>query len=492
MPEVPEAGILSPMTLDLSSLNPPQLDAVMATEGPLLVIAGAGTGKTKTLTYRIAHIIDQGLAKPWEILAITFTNKAAGEMRERLIRLAGDAGNEVWCSTFHSMCVKFLRRDADRLGYKKNFTIYDDGDSKRLMRRVLKDLGIDEKEVNPKAALSIISKAKNSLTDIETALGSGGSSDSGGDFGEGIIRVAEAYQSSLKASNAMDFDDLLVAAWTLLSQHADVREHYQRKFRYLSTDEFQDTNIAQLELVKLLSGRYRNVMVVGDDAQSIYGWRQADIRNILEFERHWPEAVTIKLEQNYRSTGHIVEATNSLIGHNETGRKKKLFTIASKGDRIAGILVENDRDEAWAVAREIGRLRGEGYGLGDFAVFYRTHAQSRPIEDAFLKSGTPYKIVGGTRYFDRAEVRDVTAYLKALVNPADAVSLRRIVNVPKRGVGDASMEKLESWGRGQGLVLWDALREAAWGRSPLPARAANAVGSFVATMESLQSLDGDV
>lgn len=482
----------SPMTLDLTSLNPAQRDAVETTEGPLLVLAGAGSGKTRVLTHRIAHLVGDLGVTPHEILAITFTNKAAAEMRERLGKLLGELGVRIhprstWVLTFHAMCVRMLRADAERIGFTSNFTIYDDDDAKRLVRDVMAELDINDKTYPLNGIRHRISAAKNDLVgpvayEARAKM----------PLEKTTARLYARYQQRLRSCNAMDFDDLLVNAHTLLSEHPDVLAAYQQRFRYISVDEYQDTNHTQYAITNLLAAAHRNLMVVGDDDQSIYSWRGADITNILEFERDYPEAKVVKLEENYRSTARILMAANAVVANNVNRKPKTLFTSNAEGEKIASYLASDERDEARFIAGEIERLvRAGDARYRDVAVFYRTNAQSRSIEDAFLRAGVTYRIVGGTRFFDRAEIRDVTAYLKAVVNPADEISLKRIINTPKRGIGGTTVEKVEFHSRERGIGFEDALREAQdfdWLNAGTRAK----LGSFVMLIDEMRMLDGDL
>lgn len=424
--------------LDYSVLNEAQHEAVFCTEGPLLVLAGAGSGKTRVLTYRIAHLLQDLNVAPWEILAITFTNKAAAEMRERLGALVGPAARGMWVSTFHSMCVRMLRSDCERLGFAPGFTIYDDDDSKRLVKEIMAELDIDSKRFPIQTLRNRISTAKNELVVP-------------GDFatqaidpvGKIAARVYTRLQERLKAANAFDFDDLLLYAYLLLKNHPEVLEAYQKRFRYLLVDEYQDTNHAQYSICTLLAQAHKNIMVVGDDDQSIYSWRGADIRNILEFESDYPEAHVVKLEQNYRSTGNILDAANAVIANNQHRKAKKLFTAEDEGAKISVYVASDERDEGRWIAGEIEKHRRNDMSYNQMAVFYRTNAQSRMLEDMLLRAGVPYRIVGGTRFFDRAEIRDVMAYLTLVVNPADDIAAKRVINVPRRGIGKTSIEHIE-------------------------------------------------
>ncbi|HEY3318574.1 MAG TPA: DNA helicase PcrA [Coriobacteriia bacterium] len=440
------------MTSLLDDLNPAQRDAVLTTEGPLLVLAGAGSGKTRVLTFRVAHLIQEHHVSPDEILAITFTNKAAAEMKERLAGLIGPPAQRMWVMTFHAMCVRMLRRDGERLGFGRSFTIYDDDDSKRLMNSVFTALELDPKKFSPAMVRGRISAAKNELVDAEAFAAA-----AKGFIEEKTAQCYEIYEQRLRDANAMDFDDLLVNAHTLLAEHPDVLEHYQKRFRYIHVDEYQDTNHAQYEIVNMLASAKRNLMVVGDDDQSVYSWRGADIRNILEFEQDYPDAAVIKLEQNYRSTKTILAAANYVVANNRGRKPKTLWTANAEGESITRYVATDERDEARFVAGEIERLlHDEHRGYSDFAVFYRTNAQSRVLEEIFLREGLPYKLVGGTRFFERAEIRDVLAYLRVLVNPADAVSFKRVVNTPKRGIGETTVQAIEAASYRDGVSMYEA------------------------------------
>ena len=438
------------MPIDLDTLNDPQREAVLTTEGPLLVLAGAGSGKTRVLTFRIARLIEQGVA-PWQILAITFTNKAAAEMRERLSGLVGSSSRGMWVSTFHSMCVRMLRADAELLGFSKSFTIYDTDDLKRLYKEIMAELDIDPKRFPVNALMNRISQAKNELIvpgDFENQV-----SDP---VGKVAARVYARLQERLRAANAFDFDDLLLYAFLLLKNHENVLAAYQQRFRYIMVDEYQDTNHAQYEITMLLAAAHRNIMVVGDDDQSIYSWRGADLRNILEFESDFPEAHVVKLEQNYRSMGNILAAANAVIANNQHRKQKKLFTASEDGDKINVYMATDERDEGRWIAGEIERLRAQRVSYDEVAVFYRTNAQSRMLEDMLLRAGVPYRIVGGTRFFDRAEIRDVMAYLTLVVNPADDIAAKRVINVPRRGIGKTTIERIEQFAREMGMTFLDA------------------------------------
>ncbi len=475
------------MPIDLSSLNPAQRQAVETTDGPLLVLAGAGSGKTRVLTYRIAHLVADLGVSPHEVLAITFTNKAAAEMRERLGGLLGYGVRSMWVMTFHAMCVRMLRADAERVGFKPSFTIYDDDDTKRMIKSVMAELELDDKRYPINAVRGRISSAKSELIDAEAF-----SVKAFTPLDKAAGRVFARYQERMREANALDFDDLLVEAHRLLDEHEDVRRAYQERFRYISVDEYQDTNHAQYRITNLLASASRNLMVVGDDDQSIYSWRGADITNILEFERDYPEAVVVKLEQNYRSTARILIAANAVVANNPNRKPKTLFTENAEGEKISSYLASDERDEARFIAAEVESLvRREDRAYTDFAVFYRTNAQSRVIEDALLRAGVPYRIVGGTRFFDRAEIRDVTAYLKVVVNPADEISLRRIINTPRRGIGDTTIDRIEFDARERRVGFETAMRDAV-GNEELQARTRTALRAFVDLLDELRAMEGDL
>src|SRR5215211_7670926 len=439
----------------LESLNPTQLDAVKHTEGPLLILAGAGSGKTRVLTHRVAYNLDQGLAAPEEILAITFTNKAAGEMKDRVALLVGPDSRKMWVSTFHSFCARILRAHAEKLGYRREFTIYDGADQVRLVKRCIVELGKDLKRFNPRAFLAQISAAKNVLMTPDDYLRS-----TEGYIAENVAEVYDLYQKRLYESNAMDFDDLIMQAVALLEIFPDVRERYQTRFKYIHVDEYQDTNHAQYRLVNILAAAHRNLCVVGDDDQSVYSWRGADIRNILEFERDYPEAKVVKLEQNYRSTQTILDAANAVVANNASRKPKELWTAGDRGERIRIFTAADEYSEARFVVSEIERLVDSGVSPREVAVFYRTNAQSRALEDVLVREGVPYQIVGGVRFYERAEIKDAMAYLSVISNPSDSVSLERIINVPKRGLGATSIARLQEHARRNGVSLYGALAEA--------------------------------
>ena len=473
--------------VDIDSLNPAQKEAVLTTEGPLLVLAGAGSGKTRVLTYRIAHIVADLDVRPWRILAITFTNKAAAEMRERLQVLLPDGTRGMWVCTFHAMCVRMLREDADLLGYTGQFTIYDDDDSRRLVRDIMQGLGIEQKQFPLNMIRSKISTAKNAMVGPEEFSRMANTPPE-----QKASQVYFELERRLRAANAMDFDDLLVRALELLRTRPEVLEKYQERFRYISVDEYQDTNHVQYEIANLLAAKYQNLMVVGDDDQSIYSWRGADISNILDFEKDFPQARVVKLEQNYRSTGHILSAANAVVRHNSQRKDKRLFTAAGDGEKIQAYQASDERDEGRWIASEIEKLRAGGMSYDDIAVFYRTNAQSRILEDMFLRAGVPYKIVGGTRFFDRAEIRDVMAYLKMVVNPADEMSVKRVINTPRRGIGSTSIAKIELLARQNRCSFFQACEFACAETGMFSAKVRTALGDFVALVRDGRRMDGEL
>jgi DNA helicase-2/ATP-dependent DNA helicase PcrA len=436
----------------LEGLNPQQRKAVESTERPLLIMAGAGSGKTRVLTHRIAYLIAARKAPPWAILAITFTNKAAREMRERVERLVGAAAADIWVSTFHAMCVRILRRDIQRLGFTSNYAIFDTDDQLTLIRQCLKELNLDPKRFDPRGVLSAISAAKNELITPEKY------EEKVADYYQQTVsRVYTLYQKKLKSNNALDFDDLIMTTIRLFREAPDVLEYYQNRFMYIHVDEYQDTNHAQYVLCKLLADKHKRICVVGDSDQSIYKWRGADIRNILDFEKDYPDAETILLEQNYRSTGNILEAANRVISRN-TGRKpKKLWTDQGEGEKIRLFQAGTEHEEGYFVAQEILNNVKEGMRYGDHAVLYRTNAQSRVIEETLIKSDIPYQIVGGIRFYERKEIKDVLAYLRLIANPDDDLSFMRIVNVPKRGIGATTLDKLAEAAAAEGVSMFRTL-----------------------------------
>jgi DNA helicase-2/ATP-dependent DNA helicase PcrA len=464
----------------LADLNPAQREAVVATEGPLLVIAGAGSGKTRVLTYRVAHLINAVGAKPNEILAITFTNKAAGEMRERLQQLLGPSGRGLWILTFHAACGRILRREAQRLGYRSNFTIYDQADQIRLVKQCLEELERDPKRFTPRGIHNQISHAKDRLVQPQDYVAQVQSF-----YDQTVAEVYQLYQRRLFASNAVDFDDLLMLTVDVLERFPEALEKWRKAFRYILVDEYQDTNHAQYRLLQLLAEPDMNVCAVGDPDQSIFAFRGADINNILDFERDFPGTRTIALEQNYRSTNSILDAANHVITNNRERKPKELWSELGDGEPVRVIEVEDEHAEARFVAAGIAALVEEGFSGDEIAVFYRTNAQSRVLEDVLVRQGVPYQVIGGPRFYERAEVKDAIAYLQVIDNPYDAVSLQRIANRPRRGIGDASLARLQTWADAQGRSLWEATEfaeEAGVGAAPL-----RAVQQFRTLIQSLQS-----
>lgn len=437
----------------LKDLNPAQREAVCHINGPLLILAGAGSGKTRVIAYRIAYLIEEVGVPPHNIMAITFTNKAAGEMKERVDNLVSGKGVDIWVSTFHSACVRILRREIEKLGYNKNFAILDVQDQFSLIRECLKELDINEKQFPERNVSSVIGSAKDRLLtplDFER--------EAGGDFRKSkIAEIYKLYQKKLKENNSLDFDDLIMKTVEIFTLFPDVLRFYQNRFLYIMVDEYQDTNFAQYKLVSLLAEKHRNLCVVGDDDQSIYRWRGADIKNILEFERDYPDARVIKLEQNYRSTQIILDAANRVISNNFNRKEKELWTQKGKGEKIKVFCASDEHHEARFIAGEIMNLAGGEYNFKDFAVLYRTNAQSRVIEDIFMKMGLPYRIVGGLRFYERKEIKDITAYLRVISNPMDNISLLRIMNVPKRGIGMSTRDKLLDYSNREGLSLFQII-----------------------------------
>lgn len=477
------------MSIDLTGLNGPQKEAVLCTEGPLLVLAGAGSGKTRVLTHRIAHLVDDLGVAPWQIMAITFTNKAAAEMRERLGNLIGPYSRGMWVSTFHSMCVRILRADCERLGFASGFTIYDDDDSKRLVKQIYGELKIDEKRYPVPAIRNRISKAKNDLQVAEVfAEEAEKSSDH---ISKVVAKVYSRLQERLRQLNAFDFDDLLLYTWLLLKNHPDVLAAYQQRFLYILVDEYQDTNHAQYALTQLLAAANQNIMVVGDDDQSIYSWRGADLRNILDFEKDYPNAHVVKLEENYRSVGNILAAANAVIANNTTRKPKKLFTSQPDGEKISVYMATDERDEGRWIASEIEKQHGSGTPYNQIAVFYRTNAQSRMLEDMLLRAGVPYRLVGGTRFFDRQEIRDVMAYLSLVVNPANDMAARRIINTPKRGIGNTTIEHIDYVARETQCTFLQAAELCVADEAIRP-NTRRAIGEFVALIHKAQTYEGDL
>ena len=460
------------------TLNPMQKEAVLQTEGPLLILAGAGSGKTRVLTHRVAYLIEEKQVNPWNILAITFTNKAAGEMRERVDQLVGFGAESIWVSTFHSTCVRILRRHIEYLGYNTNFSIYDSDDQKTLMKQVFKAMDVDTKQFKERSVLGTISSAKDKLIGPEEFL-----LNAGQDFRQRRIgEIYKEYQKRLKKNNALDFDDLIVKTVELFQNNSEVLNYYQERFKYIMVDEYQDTNLAQFKLVSLLASKYRNLCVVGDDDQSIYRFRGADIGNILSFEEMFPGAKVIKLEQNYRSTQNILNAANGVIRHNRGRKDKTLWTANGEGDLIRFKQFDTAREEADFVAREI---RDSGYAYQEQAVLYRTNAQSRLLEERCIFYNVPYRLVGGVNFYQRKEIKDILAYLKTIANGVDDLSVLRIINVPKRGIGATTMGKVTIFASEHGMSLYDALREAR--QIPGLGKAAEKIGAFIGQMESFRA-----
>lgn len=467
-------------------LNEPQREAVYHTDGPLLILAGAGSGKTRVLTHRIAYLIEERNVNPWNILAITFTNKAAGEMRERVDSLVGFGSESIWVSTFHSMCVRILRRFIDRLGYDNRFTVYDTDDQKTLMKEVCKKVAIDTKVFKERSLMSAISSAKNELIlPDEFEL------NAGGDFAKlKIAKVYREYEAQLKANNALDFDDLLVKTVQLLQTQPDVLENYQERFRYIMVDEYQDTNTVQFQLVRLLAGKYRNLCVVGDDDQSIYKFRGANIRNILDFEHEFSDACVIKLEQNYRSTGNILNAANRVIANNKGRKEKTLWTANGEGELVHLRQFDTGYDEADFIAEDIKKEVRAGASYNDHAVLYRTNAQSRLLEEKFVAMNVPYKIVGGVNFYARREIKDLLAYLKTIDNGMDDIAVRRIINVPKRGIGLTTINRIQESAAERGLGFYETLM--APELIPGIGRSAAKLDSFAALIEYFKGLTGQM
>jgi len=463
----------------LNELNPMQREACLATEGPLLILAGAGSGKTRVITYRTAKLIENGVS-PDSIIAITFTNKAANEMRERITAIT-PRGMAVWVSTFHSMCVRILRREAAHIDYGNKFTIYDADDSARLIKNCLKELNINEKLFSIKAIAAAISRFKDELLTPEEAQ-----AEADNVFLKQVSTVYALYQSKLKTGNAFDFDDLLSKTIELFTARPDILQRYQERFRYIMVDEYQDTNTAQYNLVRVLAEKYKNICVVGDDDQSIYAWRGANIRNILEFEKQYPNALVIKLEQNYRSTKTILDCANSVIKNNSERKEKNLWTSADEGEKTLFYNADNDYDEARFIVSEVIRLKQPK--LSSFAVLYRINALSRVIEEAFVRNGTPYRIFGGVNFYARREIKDITAYLKLINNRYDVVSFERIINVPRRGIGDGSIEKIRNHANETGTHMFDAAKD--WALTDMAGRRSSRVLDFVSLIESMADYAG--
>jgi DNA helicase-2/ATP-dependent DNA helicase PcrA len=467
----------------LSDLNPPQRKAVEYGEGPLLVIAGAGSGKTRVLTRRIAYLVATGQARPSEILAITFTNKAAQEMRERVEQLVGGVSRLMWVMTFHSACARIMRANADRLGYKRSFTIYDEADSLRMLKRCMEECEIDPKRFTPRSIRAAISGAKNRLEDATDYAERQGSF-----FEEQVADAYALYERRMVEASAMDFDDLLVRTVNLFELFADVRERYQRTFRWILVDEYQDTNKAQYRLLQLLAGDQRNLTVVGDEDQSIYSFRSADVRNILDFDKDFRDAHVVKLEENYRSTQTVLDAANAIVSNNTERREKHLFTNAARGEPVTVAELDDEHAEARYVAGEIERLvSDEGYARDDVAVFYRMNAQSRVLEDTLVRYEMPYQVIGGTKFYERAEIKDAVAYLQLLINPADSVSFSRVVNSPRRGIGNTSQARLAAYANTTGQTIWEVAKQA----ESVPGLGAAAIRSIARFTELVDGLRAD-
>lgn len=464
--------------IDLNTLNESQREAVETLNGPLLILAGAGSGKTRVLTYRIAHLIDNGVY-PDNILAITFTNKAAREMKERIEALVGDKAKSIWMGTFHSICVRILRQHIDKIGYDKSFVIYDTSDQEKLIKECLKELNIDEKQNPPKSILGNIGSLKDNLIDWATFK-----RDNYNSFEKkNLVNIYEMYQKKLESNNALDFDDIIMKTVQILKENDEVLSYYHRKFNYILVDEYQDTNGAQYILIKTLAEKHKNLCVVGDDDQSIYGWRGADIRNILDFEKDYENTKVIKLEQNYRCTKSILEAANCVIANNENRKNKRLWTENEAGDNIKFFKGNTDRDESQFIAEKILSHINEGNTYSECAVLYRTNAMSRIIEESLMRSGVPYKLIGGQKFYDRREVKDIIAYLRVINNPADSISLSRIVNVPKRGIGDSSVEKVREMANQNDISLYSAMLDIEEA-GILTKRATNSMVKFISMMNT--------
>jgi DNA helicase-2/ATP-dependent DNA helicase PcrA len=475
---MPDSGLLE-------DLNPSQREAVATTEGPLLVVAGAGSGKTRVLTRRVAHLIRDLGVSPFEIMAITFTNKAASEMKERVAALVGRVAWDMWVATFHSACTRILRREAHRLGYRSAFSIYDEADSLRLITLCIRDLDMDPKRFPPRQIKAAISNAKNELIDFETYQ-----SNDSGFYHEKVADVYRLYQQRMLEASAVDFDDIIMLTVELFQAFPAVLEHYQQRFRYVLVDEYQDTNHAQYVLLTLLTQSHRNLCVVGDADQSIYAFRGADVRNINEFEKDYPDARIVMLEQNYRSTQTILDAANAVIANNESRKPKRLWTDQGEGELIRLFEAQDEQDEAAFVAEEITAIEKGGTQLSELAVFYRTNAQSRVVEELFVKFGIPYQVVGGVKFYDRREVKDVLAYLKVVVNPDDTVSMRRIINTPKRAIGDTSVGHVDRFAESEGLGFFEALRRAD-DNGRLTSRAQKSISEFVTLVDFLREKADD-
>lgn len=457
----------------LSGLNAEQQEAVEATDGPVMIIAGPGSGKTRTLTHRIAYLLATGKAKPYEIIALTFTNKAAREMKERVQKLVGDQTKGMWVGTFHSSFARLLRVDGEKIGYSSDFSIYDTDDSKRIIKQQMNRLNVSTDDVSPRSLQNLISDAKNRMVSPEKYA-----SVARGQAQEAAAKIYPAYETALRKANAMDFDDLLLRPLELFDKHPDVLEKYQNRWRYVHIDEYQDTNHAQYMLARNLADGHKNLCVVGDDAQSIYAFRGADITNILSFERDYPDATTVRLERNYRSTKRILRLADSIIDQNEDQLDKELWTENDDGEYIALMESLSEKDEAKKIERRIRDLQvREGMSYGDFAVLYRTNAQSRPIEEALRKENVPYRVIGGTPFYQRKEIKDALAYLRLVVNPNDTANIQRVINYPTRGIGKKTQERVQAFANQNGFTLWQAI-ERVEDIDTLSSRAKNAVGTF--------------
>ena len=467
--------------MDLTALNPEQRRAAETLEGPVLILAGAGSGKTRALTYRVANLIDHGVPA-WSILALTFTNKAAREMKDRVRQLIGEEqAEEAWISTFHSTCARILRRDIEKIGYTRSFVIYDDDDQQRVLKEIYKQLNIDDKFIPIRETKGKISDAKNKLMTPDEWF-----AKSMRDRRTSMIHdIMTVYEKRMKALNALDFDDLLMKTLELLADHPPVLDVYRRRFRYVLVDEYQDTNKTQYELVRLLTAESQNLCVVGDDDQSIYGWRGADIRNILDFEKDYPDAAVIKLEQNYRSTSNILDAANQVIAHNGGRKDKTLWTEHESGEKIRLYCAQDEREEAAWIVQQMEELRKKGVSLGQMAVLYRTNAQSRVPEEMLMKAGVPYRVFGGQKFYERKEIKDIIAYMRVIANPADDISLTRIINVPKRAIGDATVEVLAASAAKEGIPIFSALNDLP---EELGSRARNSVTAFFQMMTMLTAM----
>lgn len=467
----------------LNGMNPRQSQAVTTTQGPLLLMAGAGSGKTRVLTHRVAYLIEECFVNPWNILAITFTNKAAREMKERIHQLLGDVAESVWISTFHSMCVRILRREVETIGYSRNFTILDSSEQLALMKRIVKELNLDPKKHEPRGILAAISNAKNAMQTADDYASLAGADY----FKQTVAKCYARYQDVLRENQCMDFNDLIMNTIELFRQSPDTLRHYQNKFQYIHVDEYQDTNHAQYLLVNMLARGFQNICVVGDADQSIYGWRGADMQNILDFEKDYPDAQVILLEQNYRSTKNILKAANQVIENNVNRKKKNLWTENETGKKIQYYRGDNEHHEAQFIVKEINdHIQRQGKNYGDFAILYRTNAQSRVVEEMLLKSSIPYKMVGGQKFYERKEIRDILAYLAMIANPQDSISFARVVNVPKRGIGATSVEKFRDFAQLHGMSMLEACENVAL--SNVSGKAAKELAKFGEMMDGFAKM----